>query len=211
MNGRNWSWPWNPRRTRTGGSPVPACLLGIAVVAAVTLLLGGAAAAVTPAPAPAPAAGPTVSFSTFQLIGNLNIFNPNRVGYVPGSAQPHSDTIAFVGTMDSTKGRLAFFNSSNASFRKAMGQGAMIADFTVTRIEPDRVELTKDSKSTWLAMGQQLRRPPGGEWEPGAGGSLAAEAGSSAGPDNASAPAIPAGADDVVKRLMEKRQQQLKQ
>jgi hypothetical protein len=182
-----------------------------AALAAAVVLLGGAAVAVTPAPAPVPAAGRVTSFSSFQLIGNLNIFNPNRVGYVPGSAQPHSDTIAFVGTMDSAKGRLAFFNSSNASFRKAMGQGGMIADFTVTRIETDRVELTKDSKPTWLAMGQQLRRPPGGEWEPGAGGSLAAEAGASVSPDAAAAPAIPPGADDVVKRLMEKRQQQLKQ
>jgi hypothetical protein len=190
--------------------------LGLAAVAVVAILLGGATAAVTSAPAPAlaPAAGQVTSFASFQLIGNLNIFNPNRVGYVPGGAQPHSDTIAFVGTMDSAKGRLAFFNSSNPSFRKAMGQGGMIADFTVTRIETDRVEVTKDSKSTWLAMGQQLRRPPGGEWEPGAGGSLAADLGPDAGPDataSPAAPVIPADADEVVKRLMEKRQQQLKQ
>jgi hypothetical protein len=190
--------------------------LGLSAIALVAVLLGGAAAAVpsAPAPTPAPAAGQVTSFASFQLIGNLNIFNPNRVAYVPGGAQPHSDTIAFVGTMDSAKGRLAFFNSSNPSFRKAMAQGGMIADFTVARIETDRVELTKDSKSTWLAMGQQLRRPPGGEWEPGAGASLAGEVGSNAGPDAAAAPAapaIPADADDVVKRLMEKRQQQLKQ
>jgi hypothetical protein len=190
--------------------------LGITGIAVAAILLAGAAAAVTPTPAAAPisAAGPVTSFASFQLIGNLNIFNPNRVAYVPGGTQPHSDTIAFVGTMDSAKGRLAFFNSSNPSFRKAMGQGAMIADFTVTQIGTDRVELTKEAKSTWLAMGQQLRRPPGGEWEPGAGSFVPGDVGANFGPNatvTPAAPAIPADADDVVKRLMEKRQQQLKQ
>jgi hypothetical protein len=175
---------------------------------AIGLAWAGAALAQTPpAPPRAAAAGTGASFETFQLIGNLNIFNASRVGWTPGSVQPHVDTIAFVGTMESAKGRLAFFNSSNRSFRLTLPQGGSIAGFTVSRIDTSGVELTKDAKPFTLGMGQQLRRPPGGDWALGPAGAY--EAASAAA--TSAAPEIPAGASDVLKRLMEKRQQELKQ
>jgi hypothetical protein len=171
------------------------------------LLAVAAAALAQTARAPAPAAGAVASFDSFQLIGNLNIFNSSRVGWTATSVPPHVDTIAFVGTMESAKGRLAFFNSSNRSYRKALAQGASIAGFTVTRIDTGEVELTKDAKPFTLGMGQQLRRPPGGDWALGPAGAFEAAAAST----TTAAPAIPADASDVLRRLMEKRQQELKQ
>jgi hypothetical protein len=188
----------------------PSSLTWRAGLAVLGLLAGGAAGAVAQTPAARPArapAGPAVRFDTFQVIGNLNIFNASRVGYVPGGSQPHADTISFVGTMESAKGRLAFFDSSDRGFRKAVAQGDTIAGFTVTRIDTDRVVLTREAKPLTLGMSQQLRRPPGGDWEPGPAGSF-----QSAGPEGPAAPpAIPADASDVLRRLMEKRQQQMKQ
>jgi hypothetical protein len=190
----------NLKRARTGGPPVPTFFL-------LAVLVGGAGAA--PVAPPPPAAEAVASFSSFQEIGNLNIFNASRVGWVAGGVQPHVDTISFVGTLESAKGTLAFFASSNRSFQKAVGQGGTIADFTVTKIATGGVELTKDSKAFSLAMGQQLRRPPGGDWAPGVGPPVSFDVGSAAGAT--AAPAIPADASDLLKQMMERRQQQLKQ
>jgi hypothetical protein len=171
---------------------------------AAAALLGCLAAAVA-APPPAPGTGAAESFESFRLIGNLNIFNSSRVGWTADSQRPRMDIISLVGTMEFAKQRLAFFDGTEGGFRKVLHEGDTIADVTVTRIDAGGVRLTRDSALISLAMGQQLRRPPGGAWSVGAvpeGGQLQ--------PDSA-APAIPPGASDVLKRLMEQRQNQLKQ
>jgi hypothetical protein len=110
--------------------------------------------------------------------------------------------------MQYEKGRLVFFDSPDADYRKTLREGEQIAQFTVARILADRVELTRDAKPVWLTMGQALRRPPGGEWAVGAAPRLDRAAPTPAG--NA-APAVPADASDVLRRLMEQRQSQLRQ
>jgi hypothetical protein len=159
------------------------------------------------AQAPAPAASPAVSFSAFQVIGNYNIFNADRVGYTPGVIQARVDTITLVGTIQSGRGRLALFDSSDHAYRKGFREGEKIADFTVTRISDSSVELTREAKPLSLAMGQQLRRPRGGAWTVGA----AARRAEIAAPAAAAAPAIPADASDPLKQLMEQRLKLLKQ
>jgi hypothetical protein len=170
------------------------------------LFIGAAAFA---APSGAPNAGSAASFDAFRMIGNLNIFDSTRVGWVDDAPKVRVDTISFVGTMDYDKGRLAFFDSSDRSFRKALHAGETIADFTVARVDAEGVELTRDSKSIRLLMGQQLRRPPGGDWAPAAGGARAAPAGERRAA--AEEAPVPAGASDILQRLMAKRQQELKQ
>ena len=159
-------------------------------------------------------AGPT--FDTYRLIGDRNIFNPNRVGRSrsPETPAPRNDVISFVGTMQYEKGHFAFFDSSDATYRKALNEGGALGKFTVKAITADSVELERDAQPLTLKMGQQLRRPEGGEWTV-VGADIvrsearAAEAAANPGPG---APiAIPADASDALRRLMEKRQQQLKQ
>jgi hypothetical protein len=181
------------------------------------LLLGGAAVLAQEASAPAPVAArvpapvaPTPTFTAFQIIGNYNIFNANRIGYEPGAATVHIDTIALVGTMSYDGNRLALFDSPDRTFRKGVKEGDKIAEFTVTKITTAGVQLTRDSKMISMAMGQELRRPPGGTWTLGfvrRGDPAAAEAAAAA----AAAPAIPADASDILRQLMEQRQEQLKQ
>jgi hypothetical protein len=173
------------------------------------LFIGASALAAAPAPAGAPDAGSAASFDAFRMVGNLNIFDSTRVGWVDDAPKVHVDTISFVGTMDYDKGRLAFFDSSERSFRKALHAGETIADFTVVRVDSGGVELTRDSKSIKLLMGQQLRRPPGGEWALAAGSVRAEPAAERQATAEAAPP--PAGASDILLRLMAKRQQELKQ
>ncbi len=159
--------------------------------------------------------GPT--FDTYRLIGDRNIFNPNRVGRSTRSSEerpPRTDVISFVGTMQYEKGLFAFFDSPDSSYRKTLKEGGVVGKFTVKAIAADGVELERDAKSLTLKMGQQLRRPEGGEWtvigaEIARSDARAAEAAATPGP--MAPPPIPADASDALRRLMEKRQQQLKQ
>jgi hypothetical protein len=174
--------------------------------AIVPLAAGAALAQVAPtAPPAAPRIDATATYSAFQAIANLNIFNSARVGWVAEGAQPHVDTISLVGTMESDQGRLVFFDSNDPAFRTALREGEKIAEFTVTRIDPAGIRLSRDSKQYSMAMGQQLRRPPGGDWElgaapPGQGAAAASLEPNSAEPSNA-----------VLLKMLQRRQQSLKQ
>jgi hypothetical protein len=177
--------------------------LRLATVLSTALFLAAAGHAQAPVPAEVPAA----TFSAFQVIGNYNIFNANRVGFTPGAVQVRVDTITLVGTLQSAGGRLALFDSSDRAYRKGFREGEKIAEFTVARITDASVELTRDAKPVSLAMGQQLRRSPGGAWTV----STAARRAELAAPAAALPPAIPADASDPLKQLMEQRQKLLKQ
>jgi hypothetical protein len=186
-----------------------------------TALAAGADAKALAAPAAAPvsASAKTVpaaangSFDSFRLIGDRNIFDPNRRSRSARSASseplaPTGDTIAFVGTMDYDQGVFAFFDSSDARYRKVLPEGGALAEFVVKHVEARRVDLTRDGKVTTLQITQQLHRPDGGDWT--VAGASPAPAVSAASEGDA-APAIPADASDILKRLMEQRQKQLKE
>jgi hypothetical protein len=177
------------------------------IVLAAAILLGRSLAADANSLAPPPAAAPAAaSFAAFRLIGDWNIFDPNRVGRKNSEPPPPAgDTISLVGTMQYEKGLFAFFDSPDSSYRKALRVGDAIAQFTVTRILADGVELTRDSKRLSLTIGQQLHRPEGGQW------TVTAAPRVDRAPAANNAPAIPADASDVLRRLMEQRQKQLKQ
>lgn len=178
-------------------------------------------AAATPAPTPAAAvrattAGPITGLAAFRIIEERNIFNPNRVGRTIAGADtpaPQNETIAFVGTMNYEKGLFAFFASSTASFQKTLHEGEQVAQYTVGHIAKDTVDLTRDGQKLTLNIGQALSRPPGGDWTvttPVVVVATAPEAARTAEQSTSTPPAVPADASETLKRLMEKRQQQLK-
>ena len=198
--------------------------------ALLAVVLSGAAAIAAGADAKTPAAkgtatpastaakaAPTAangSFDSFRLIGDRNIFDPNRRARSARSASnepqvPTGDTIAFVGTMDYDQGIFAFFDSSDARYRKVLPEGGKLAEFVVKHVEARRVDLTRDGKVTTLDITQQLHRPPeGGDWTVTGASPIPAV---STATDGAATPAIPADASDILKRLMEQRQKQLKE
>lgn len=160
---------------------------------------------------------PAATFDAFRVISDRNIFNPYRT---PGrrerteAAGPRTDTITLVGTGNSDKGQRAFFDGSSSSYRKTLRVGDSIDQFKLTRITPHVVEFERDGKAVSVGVGQQLRRPEGGDWNvvgeevarrdaqvrPGGGANAAAKAAE-----------IPADADPVLRRMMEARQKSLKQ
>jgi hypothetical protein len=181
-------------------------LLGVAQAADATK------SAVTPAPSSV--LSPTLSLDSFRLISDRNIFNANRTGRRDRSAEvpaPRVDTITLVGTMDYDKGEFAFFDGSAADLRKALQPGQTIAQFTVAKVARDGVELARDGKTFKMALGQQLRRPEGGDWNLIGAEMARTEAATANGSDATAAAAIPADASDIVRRMMEQRQKQLKQ
>ena len=192
-----------------------------------TVLLSGAAAIAASADAKAPATKTAAtpasasakassaangSFDSFRLIGDRNIFDPNRRSRTRSAsnepAAPTGDTIAFVGTMDYDQGIYAFFDSSDARYRKVLPEGGKLAEFVVKHVAARSVDLTRDDKVLSLQITQQLHRPDGGDWAV-TGASPAPTVSTATGGD--AAPAIPADASDILKRLMEQRQKQLKE
>jgi len=170
-------------------------------------------------PVPAVAAD---SFEAFQLVVERNIFNPNRIGRTkagPEVKPVRVDEISLVGTMESSKGIVAFFDSANSSYRKALRVGESVADFKVEKIGPDGVDLLRGDKPVALKLAQQLRRTEGGEWavravpfrDPKA--DARGSAATSGGFRPVEVPAvtqIPDDASDALKRLMKKREKDLK-
>lgn len=177
-----------------------------------------AAAAPAPARPSASALTPTAGFESFRLITERNIFNPNRTvrrAPVPEEVVPRVEVISLVGTMNSDRGLVAFFDGSEAALRKTLKTGESVGPFKVTRIATEGVEVEREGQSLPIRVGQQLRKPEGGEWSVVGGVAGPTDASSrtpatAARPDPTAAPAIPADADEVTRRLMERRQKQLK-
>ena len=207
--------PSPPARPRRGTAHALALIALIAL--AVTASLEAARAPrnsteTTKAPAAPAAAIPLTDFNAFRLVTERNIFNPNRIGRTRETNEappPRVETIAFVGTMETDRGLRAFFDSTDAAFKKTLREGEAIADFTVKRILPDSVELTRGDQTTPLRMTQQLRRTEGGEWTVTARDPVRTES-TKAAESTAPLP-IPSNASEVLRRLMEQRQKALKQ
>jgi hypothetical protein len=191
-----------------------AALLGVRLIAAA---VAPAAAAPVPATARPSAVIAVTGFDAFRLISERNIFDPNRVGQSTRTGEPpppRADLISLVGTMHYEKGLFAFFDGSAPAFRKALSEGESVADYAVAHIAANSVELVRNGQRLTLTVGQQLRRPVGGDWTVVALDTAHSEAKAQpadVSTDNPSAtPAIPPDASDVLRRLMEQRQKQLK-
>lgn len=199
-----------PRFSHRLGAASSACFLML-------IALAGAGGSEPVAPvadnataARAQVASTPATFEAFRILVQRNIFNPKRVGRTVAVIEPPQDeVINLVGTMDSSKGLTAFFDSIDTKYRQATTVGGTIAQYAVTHIDRGGVELRQNDKTFSLKVGQQLRRPPGGEWKPQE--IPVAVRSSSSAAAAATTPSIPADASETLKRLMEKRQQQLKQ
>jgi hypothetical protein len=180
------------------------------------------------------AAGPApVSFDSFKLVVDRNIFDPNRTRRGSfGSVRPPRavDSFSLVGTMSYGKGTFAFFDGSSAEYRKALKTSGKIADYKLTEIADRRVKLASGTNIVEMTVGTQLRREEEGAW------TFVAQAGSyssGGGPDRSGGPGGPgrrpggfgdfggnqassgssAGTGtpdpDVLKRLMERRAKEM--
>ena len=162
-----------------------------------------------------------LDYSTFKIIVDRNIFDPNRFPHRPGEpvirqAPLTVDSLTLVGTMTYEKGTFAFFDGSSSDYKKALKLTDVIAGYKVANIAPKGVTLAAGTNELQLSVGAQLRREEGGPWLlPGQSSSYAATFASAS--TNAAATTTTTSSDaasggaaesEIIKRLREKREKE---
>ena len=178
--------------------------------------------------------GPTAYSQFSGFISQRNIFDPSRyprtrIRDTSASGRRRAvraGTPAFtlVGTMSYEKGMFAFFDGNNSELRKVLYQSDSngIAGYTVMEITPNSVKLqAPDKKETvQLKIGEMIRQE-GGSWQPVGRAELPAGDSSrestapaadnpAASPATDSAPSAAIEGNDILKKLMQQREQELK-
>lgn len=207
-------------------------LAPLAWLAAVSLAVG----AEPPAPAkasggPSPAstnqtvvatagtnAAPVRDFASFKIISDRNIFNPNRTARSARTGEsekprvPKVEFFSLLGVLSYSSNTVAYFDGSSSSFRQSLKTNETIAGHTLLVIKPSLVTLSLQGTNVTLPVGGQMKRTDEGPWESAAGAAKAvASAGSTstAGDASSTSPSS-GGADDVLARLLKKREQEQK-
>ncbi len=169
--------------------------------------------------------GPTAYSAFSRFVTERNIFDPNRYSHnYTRSYRPRvsrsAPTFTLVGTMSYEKGMFAFFDGNNSGLRKVLYQSDTnsIAGYTVAEITLTGVKLQSADKEQTVQMkiGEMMRQE-GNEWQPVGRGELAASTAESAAPavdgsssDAGTAPGSASEPNDVLKKLMQLREQELK-
>ncbi|HAV61104.1 MAG TPA: hypothetical protein DCY13_01905, partial [Verrucomicrobiales bacterium] len=115
---------------------------------------------------------PVNDFSTFKLVFERNIFDPNRrarartpVREAEPEKPPRVDVISLAGVMSYGDQELAFFDSNAGEFKKALKPGESLAGYTLRQVAQDHVALEREGATLDLNVGQQLRRVEDGDWQ----------------------------------------------
>jgi len=171
--------------------------------------------------------GPTAYSAFSRFITERNIFDPNRYPHSSSTrsnyrprASRSAPTFTLVGTMSYEKGMFAFFDGNQSDLRKVLYPSDTngIAGYTVAEITLTGVELqSADKKQTVQMKIGEMMRQEGNEWQPAGQGELAASTAESAAPavegsspDAAVAPSPALEGNDILKKLMQQREQELK-
>jgi hypothetical protein len=166
-----------------------------------------------------------------RRVAERNIFDPDRQPRTRGESRPtpkpvvavaaDAPEMGLVGVMTFPKGTFAFFDGNAAEYRKTLQLQALIAGHTVTAITPQSVTLSESNRPpVLLKVGQRLRKDAEGVWKLVAGGSGEAftRSGGSAGAGSGTVSSSsatsttedPPGSDEILKRLLKKREQEMK-
>jgi len=115
--------------------------------------------------------------------------------------------------MSYEKGEFAFFDGTSSDYRKALKLSDMIAGYKVADITPTAVSLASGTNELKLGVGMQLRREEEGPWrlssQSTSYSSTSASNSTSTSTASNSQSSTSSDADsDVIKRLMQRRQQE---
>ena len=190
-----------------------------AAVLGALLAIGRPAAAQT---TNAPAATNATAYSSFQIIVERNIFDPNRYAHTSRGRKraisKSAPSFSLVGTMNYRNGMIAFFDGNDADYRKVLSPDGVIAGYKVVEITQRGVKLEAAGKPVEMKVGAQMRQEVKGEWQLAESGELPAIAATAtneaaATDETSAASTAPSSADepnDVLKKLMQQREQELK-
>jgi hypothetical protein len=185
----------------------------IVMIAAVFAVRGGVSFA------QAPAAGK--GFDAYSVLTERNIFDPNRMPRVAGAPPPvvepprkAGDYVALTGVMIHEGRALAFFSGSRPDYDKVAEVNGEIAGAKVTRIAPGGIEVDRAGKKVVVAVGQTVpfdNSAPGAPPADAVAASAPAGAATTAGTEDSApaAPPLPGNLNDVMRRMMERRQHEL--
>lgn len=171
------------------------------------------------------------SFS--RVIAERNIFDPNRFSHAPGTKRTtyrprtrstSAPAFSLVGTMSYEKGMFAFFSGNNADLKKILTLDGNIAGYTVSEVTSSQVTLQGADKKNLVMKIGDLMRQESGSWQLAGQGEVPTEPSSADAsktgtePSATSATAEPAAtptasssaASEILKRLMQKREQESK-
>jgi hypothetical protein len=163
-------------------------------------------------------------FSSFRLVSDRNIFNANRSGGRPaGPSRPSrapkkTDTLALVGIVSYERGTFALFDGSSSDFRKSIPAGSAVAGWKLKAVDSKSVQLESNGKTLEMHVSSQLKREDGGEWRlstdagsyrTGSSGSSDSATTGTASVGAGTPASSDAGSDEVLKRLLEKREKEM--
>lgn len=161
-------------------------------------------------------------YSAFHVVYERNIFDPNRVPHqvVRNRSSERTTSVqsfALVGTMSYQKGTFAFFDGTSTDYKKALKLSDNIAGYKITSITPDLVDLAFGTNHVELHVGMQMRSEEGGPWVASSQAPSYADTSTASSPvastsnsnsSSSNEPASTGNESDVLKRLMQRREQE---
>jgi hypothetical protein len=169
-------------------------------------------------------ASSVVSLQNFKIITQRNIFDPNRRAgsgergrRIDPNRLARADGFSLVGTLLDKRGNYAFFSGSDSKYKKVLKVNGIIANYKVTEVTPDYVELESNgSNQVKMTVGMQMKKLDAGEWQLVDGTVALAKVSdttTSETKDTETSDSSPStgnsSADAVLKRLMQAREKEL--
>jgi hypothetical protein len=164
-----------------------------------------------------------------RRVADRNIFDPERQPRIRGESRPtpkpkvvvaaDSPEFGLVGVITYPRGTFAFFDGNTVDLRKTLQVNAVIAGQTLSLVSPQSVTLLGSNRPpVLLKVGQRLRQDSEGAWQlvTGLGGEGFKRLGSAGGATGTSSASSttpsedPPGSDEILKRLLKKREQEMK-
>jgi len=160
-------------------------------------------------------------FSSFKIILERNIFDSDRRPFRENSdrSKPRpnpqqTDRFVLLGVLIHNENSLAFFEGSQKEYRKEFRPGESIAGYRITDISTVKVTLEKKGRQIPLLIGQGMSSTDGEDWS--------ISMGTSPGMKDDSLKNVPpvnpeknkgkdANADDLLKKMMERREKESSQ
>jgi len=168
-------------------------------------------------PAVAKAGSSSPEFSSFKILLQRNVFDPNRTPFRENSDQSRKprpnpiDRFTLLGVLINSGDSLAFFEGSQTEFRREFKPGETIAGFRIAGISTEKVLLEKQGRKIPIPVGQGMSSTDGKDWEvsSGTGPVVKDDSAKNVPPDN---PAKDKGQDtdtsDLLKKMMERREKE---
>ena len=165
-----------------------------------------------------------VSLQNFKIITQRNIFDPNRRAgsgergrRIDPNRLARADGFSLVGTLIDKRGEFAFFSGSDSKYKKVLKVDGIIADYKVTAVAPNYVELESNSSNqVKMTVGMQMKKLDAGEWQLVDGTVALATVSDTSAPETKDTETSDSGpstgnssADAVLKRLMQQREKEL--